>query len=224
MYIHRIKNILVAIAVITTIAGADSRLLEQFEGAFPPAGWSVVDNAGSGNIWMRNDAAGEPNQAAYGSGYSAAADASNSNSAWDSELRSPSVSLINFQNPVLTYASNFQDYAGNGDIWLDISTDGGTTWTTLRYSTADDPSGGTMENEDLSAYAGNIVVFRWRYVATSSSAWFWHIDDVNVTGISTGVPYPPTTVPLSTTAKWLLMLLFAATASLFLMRRQQTTL
>ncbi|HHN93774.1 MAG TPA: hypothetical protein ENK17_03320, partial [Anaerolineae bacterium] len=154
-------------------------LSEDFEGAFPPAGWTVYDNAGTGMMWHRNDYFGVGNQAAFGSGYSAAAHAYLSGAAWDTELWSPPVFLPG--DTILTYASNFQDYAGNGDMWLDISTDGGATWTNLRYQTTDDPFGGTFETEDLSAYTGQTVILRWRYSATSSTAWFWHIDDVKLT-------------------------------------------
>ncbi|RLD98804.1 MAG: hypothetical protein DRI92_03340, partial [Aquificota bacterium] len=131
----------------------------------------------------RNDYFGVGNQTAFGSGYSAAAHAYGSGAAWDTELWSPPVFLPD--NATLTYASNFQDYAGNGDIWLDISADGGNTWDNLRYQTSDDPPGGTFEVVDLSTYTGQTVILRWRYSATSSTAWYWHIDDVSI-----GVPAP----------------------------------
>jgi uncharacterized repeat protein (TIGR01451 family) len=155
-------------------------LHEDFEGAFPPAGWQVLDNAGTGMVWDRNDAFGEPNQCAFGSGYSAAAHAEGSGLAWDTELWSPPITLPPGSSAVLKYASNFQDYAGNGDIYLDVSTDGGMSWTNLRSQTADDPAGGTLEFEDLSTFAGETLVMRWVYTATDAAAWYWHIDDVQV--------------------------------------------
>jgi hypothetical protein len=158
-----------------------SGISERFERSFPPAGWTVIDNIGSGGTWNRNDAFGVPNRTGYGSGYSAAAEAYQSGIAWDTELWSPSIDM-NGASPQLTYASNFQDYVDNGEIWLDISTNGGANWTNLRYQTLDDPSGGTLETEDLSAYVTNTIILRWRYAASSSTAWYWHIDDVSIPG------------------------------------------
>jgi len=160
-------------------SGADVLLEEDFEGSFPPEGWYTTDDAGTGNVWMRNDEAGVINRCDYGSGYSAAAEASVSGTAWDTSLYSPEI-YIPYSNANLTYASNFQDFAGNGDMWLDISDDGGSSWTNLRTQSVDDPAGGTFEVEDLSTYTGQNVILRWRYVAASSSAWFWHIDNVTI--------------------------------------------
>ncbi|HDD24878.1 MAG TPA: hypothetical protein ENF52_05535, partial [Chloroflexi bacterium] len=178
--------------------GLQPLLFEDFEGAFPPAGWTVYDNAGTGMMWHRNDYFGAANETAFGSGYSAAAHAYGSGAAWDTELWSPPVFLPD--NATLTYASNFQDYAGNGDIWLDISADGGNTWDNLRYQTDDDPPGGTFEVVDLSAYTGQTVILRWRYSATSSTAWYWHIDDVKLTATTPWLSVAPaagTTAPVS---------------------------
>ena len=152
---------------------------EDFEGPFPPAGWTAADLAGTGNVWDRNDVFGEPNETP-GSGFSAAAQGDYDAGAEDTTLTTPPVDLSGMSSPELTYNSNFQDFAGNGEIWLHISGDGGATWTELRYQSDDDPSGGTSEVEDISAWAGETVQLRFWYSATSGSAWYWHVDDVVV--------------------------------------------
>jgi len=164
--------------------GVQTMLDETFEGSWPPAGWSVIDNTGSGAVWNRSDLVGAVNQTTGngGSGSSAAADPDNAGSGtgWDTELWSPVIDLTLAASATLTYASNFQDYAGNGDIWLDVSIDGGLTWTTIRNQTDDDPTGGTFETEDLAAFVGEEVILRWRYTCDSTTAWYWHIDNVYV--------------------------------------------
>jgi hypothetical protein len=164
-----------------TIIPLSTLLSEDFEGAFPPAGWQVFTNT-IGGEWARNDTLGHPNHCNFGDGFSAASGMNGSSGiAWDTELWSPPIDLSSVgEMALLRYASNFQDYAGNGEIWLDISTDSGTTWTNLRYQSSDDPVGGTLEEEDLSAYIGQTIMLRWRYAATSITSWYWHIDNVEV--------------------------------------------
>jgi hypothetical protein len=164
--------------------GVQTILQETFEGDWPAPGWQVIDNIGNANIWERSDLAGAVNRTTGvgGAGFSAAADpdAVDSAGGWNTELRSPVLDLASAASATLTYASNFQDFAGNGDIWLEASIDGGSTWTTLRTQTEDDPSGGTFETEDLGAFVGENVILRWRYVCTDDTAWYWHIDTVTV--------------------------------------------
>ncbi len=157
---------------------------EDFEGTFPPAGWQVVDNAGTGNIWFQSTV-----NHTNGSGRSAAADSDAVCNwlGWDTELWSPSLDLTAAVAPVLTYESNFQDYIGAGDAWLDVSTDGGMTWTNLSYWT--DDHGPTQEVVDLSAYAGQTIILRWRYSDNNDGcAWYWHIDDVTISDVSCAYP------------------------------------
>jgi len=174
---------------------SDQPLKESFEGTFPPTDWAVIDNAGAGEIWQRNDDRGVPNYCSSGSGYAAVAHPGDTNTAtWDTELRSPPIDLTKAIQATVQYASHFQDYAGNGEIWLDISIDGGATWANLRTQTSDDPPGGvpivggTLEIEDLSAYIGEVIVLRWRFQASNTAAWMWHMDEVV---IDTFTPAPP---------------------------------
>ena len=152
-------------------------LSESFEAPWIPAGWSTADNIGSGNLWSRNDTFGATNQTT-GTGFSAAAD-DLSGGDWDAELISPAVDLTGATTVSLLYKSNFQDFAGAGQAWLDISTDGGTIWSNLTYWT--DDWGPTDESINLDAYAGQTVNLRWRYTDDAYvGAWYWHIDDVQV--------------------------------------------
>jgi hypothetical protein len=151
---------------------------ETFEGGFPPLGWVVVNNGTDANkIWKRNDAWGSANVTG-GSGFSAAAGpTAGGNGPYDTELWSPLVTLPATPRNI-KFNSNFQDYAGNGDAYFQISTNGGGTWTTLLSYTVDDPGAGALRSADLTAYAGQTVIFRWRFVTGSTTAWFWQIDNV----------------------------------------------
>jgi hypothetical protein len=169
-----------------TVIPLSTVLYEDFEGTFPPAGWQVITNT-TGGQWDRNDALGQPNSVAnYGSGFSAAAGTNGgSGTAWDTELWSPAIDMSGLSAPILLqYASNFQDYAGNGNAYLDVSTDGGANWSNLYAQTDDDTGGsgggGVLREQDLSAYIGQTIHLRWRFVASSAIDWFWQIDNVNI--------------------------------------------
>ncbi|MBN2381737.1 hypothetical protein JXQ70_02545, partial [bacterium] len=161
------------------ISGNFLAISQDFEGSFPPAGWTVINNSGSD--WDRNDALGQVNYttANGGAGFCAAAGQDgNPGSTWDTELWSPPVDLTNALSAQVTYASNFKGYAGNDSIYLDISLDGGNNWTNLRTQTIDDPVDGTLEIEDLGAFLGNTVLLRWHYVAPATTSYYWHIDNI----------------------------------------------
>ncbi len=156
--------------------------VEDFEGAsFPPAGWAVTNTVGLEG-WNTNDYWGRVNST-LGSGLAAAADSDAYNLDMDTELRTPVIDLAGATVAELTFASNFQDYAGDGDAWVDLSTDSGLTWTNVFSQTQDDlggvGGGGVMRTVDLSAYAGQAIQLRFRY-ASPGDAWFWQVDDVVV--------------------------------------------
>lgn len=160
---------------------------EDFEGTWPPAEWQVVDNNGPGKNWVSNDSIGTTNWCQYGSGKAAAADSFYFKLGMDTSLISPPIRLFT-PKAYLGYASNFQDNATRGQIWLDISTNNGGSWSNLRYQTSDDPPstaltpGGTWEVEDLTPYVGKTVLLRWRYTDDNINpyGWYWYIDNIVV--------------------------------------------
>ena len=158
---------------------------ENFEIAVPPTGWLVFDNVGSGNVWARNDYFGRSNltTSVGGSGFSAAADsdATCDGSAWDTTLVSPPIDLTGTSAATLDFASYFQDYLGAGDAWVDVSTNGGLTWTNIFYQTEDDPSSGTHRTLNLSPFTGNVIYIAWTYSDNGDGcAWYWQIDSVKI--------------------------------------------
>ncbi|GAB4522999.1 MAG: hypothetical protein Fur0018_05420 [Anaerolineales bacterium] len=157
-------------------------LNEGFEGAWPPAGWNVVVNSGAG--WNTNTFWGRANITPGANGQAAGADSDAFGTGMDTELWSPPIDLTSATTATLVFDSNFQDFAGNGDAWVDISTDGGATWTNFHYRTTDEPATGTTYTYPLDAYTGNIVTLRWHF-ATPGWDWYWYIDDVSLTANNT---------------------------------------
>lgn len=153
---------------------------ETFEGSWPPAGWQVVVNKGAGwnltpSYWGRANLTG-------GSGEAAGADSDAYGGGMDTELWSAPIDLTGVSAAKLTFQSNFQDFAGAGDAWVDVSANNGLSWANVYYQTEDD-SGGTLRTIDLSAYAGKTILLRWHYDDNGMWAWFWQIDDVTVSDV-----------------------------------------
>ena len=171
-------------------------LNENFNGAFPPLGWTVVDNVNPGNSWKRNDAWGASNLVPGGSGFSADADSDSAGSGsgnFDTELRTPTFTMPATPRN-LKFKHNFNLLASTDRAYVDVTTNGGTSWTNLRTFTADST---TEQTIDVSAYASQSVMFRFRYVS-GDWMWYWQVDDVR-TSTPAGVDDVPVLVCEPTT-------------------------
>jgi uncharacterized repeat protein (TIGR01451 family) len=154
-------------------------LVQDFEGTFPPAGWTVVNNGGT-CVWQRNDQWGtaRPNTTG-GTGFCADADSDEcgSGTTMNTELRTSVFSLFGTTAPALFYRYDYNDLGVADQGTVDISTDGGTTWTNL-VTYLNDDRGPAYNIVDLSAYAGQVTVqLRFTYVAPGWDWWF-QVDDV----------------------------------------------
>jgi hypothetical protein len=111
----------------------------DFNGAaFPPAGWAVVP-AASTVTWMPSSQEPSDNENyTGGTGDAAAADSAVSNQSgdpFDTALVTPAIAVTSLHGAtVLKYKANYQ-YLFNDAFDLDISTDGGASWTTLSHWT-----------------------------------------------------------------------------------------
>jgi hypothetical protein len=93
----------------------------------------------------------------------------------DSSLISPVTDLSARTHPILSFGSDWYGYTGQaGD--LDLSVDGGTTWSNLRHYTASQ-RGPRTETVDLSAAAGKSAV-QVRFHFTGEFGYYWQVDDV----------------------------------------------
>ena len=164
-------------------------LEEDFEGTFPPTGWTVINNAVA-CAWDRNDLVGTSPRTNYagGDGYCADADADKCGSGatypMDTELLTPSMDLSPYVTASLTYVAAY-NYLSGDYADCDISIDGGTSWTTMLHWAIDHDAYGPGETVtlDLSPYCGNSdVIVRWHYFADSWD-YYYEIDQVNITAL-----------------------------------------
>jgi hypothetical protein len=161
-------------------------LYEPFEdvGALP-AGWKIIDNEGNGQVWKFDDPGSRTNLTG-GSGGFAIVDSDFY--AWagqqDTELRSPLLDFSREDSVSLEFDTDYFTYSGNAttDIAdVDISTDGGSTWTNVWQRTSTSYRGPIHETVDVSSLAGrqSEVMVRFHYY-DAEWEWWWQVDNVLV--------------------------------------------
>lgn len=170
---------------------------EDFNGRFPPSGWTVTNNVrGSSVVWNTDGYWGDQNWTG-GTGAAATADSNNAANfysyfgAYDTSLVSPLVDVSMLSaNPVLTYSLNYHNYSTDA-LDVDISVDGGA-WNTIQHLTSQNYGGlydlpGVVQKVQLGPYipAGTSTIqLRWRYydlvTGRFSQDWYAEVDDVGI--------------------------------------------
>jgi uncharacterized repeat protein (TIGR01451 family) len=172
-----------------SLGGLTTVLTQNFDGAFPPAGWTVVNNAPGGPVWSNLAGCGETGNFTNGSGDVACVSSDVFGAAeHDVELRTPAINLSTFGAPAaLTFTANYQNFANLDFFTVDVSTNGGGAWTNLLSWNEDHgtfrAAPGENVNLDISAYAGQADVrFRFRYFDpnTGDFNWYAQVDNVAV--------------------------------------------
>ncbi|MCX7680412.1 MAG: S8 family serine peptidase, partial [Anaerolineae bacterium] len=160
---------------------------EDFE-SWPPTGWSIINNgANLACVWESTAHTKRPNYTG-GSGYAADADSDWCGLDMDTELRTPVLDLSGASQAWLMFRSDFNDYQNQDHGYVDISTDGGATWTNLLHYDRQDYRGPRTEIINLTPYVGSAnTIIRFNYVAPDWD-WWWEVDEV---GIYLEEPTPP---------------------------------
>jgi S-layer homology domain len=159
-------------------------LNEGFDAGTLPAGWSVSQV--SGNATWQIYTAGDPctqfdGNRTGGAGPYAVLNSdcdSNGFEPDDSSLVTPAVDLGASANAVIRWANDFIDLGFGAVADVDVSTDGGTTWTNVWEAPGDVPGPGTQA-ADMSMAAGHANV-KARFHYNAFWAWWWQVDDVQV--------------------------------------------
>lgn len=158
-------------------------IFEQFEGGATPNGWTIKDNAGTGGVWSFNNPGGRTNLTG-GTGGFAIIDSDDAGSiAIDTEMISPTVNYTGSATATLEFDTDFNSWTSEvADV--DVSNDGGTTWTNVWKKTGADYRGPHHELLDITALAAgqSNVKVRFHYYNASFEYW-WEVDNVK-TGLA----------------------------------------
>lgn len=154
--------------------GSDG-VYETFDATSAPGGWTVVDNKGNGQVWTF-DNPGNRGNLAGGTGNFAIIDSDEygSGNSQDTSLVSPVVDLSAVTAPVIRFNQDFNYLAGEkADV--DLSIDGGETWTNVLRQSAD--VRGVKEIAIPAAAGKSAVQVRFHYY-DASYEWWWQVDNV----------------------------------------------
>ncbi|MFI6262620.1 S8 family serine peptidase [Micromonospora sp. NPDC051006] len=188
------KTLNVAVPVETTACttapgytfGSDGEY-ETFDGTTTPAGWSVVDHADSGQVWKFTDDGNRGNLTG-GTGNFAMIDSDNYGPGGDQDtsLVSPVVNLTDVAAPVVRFNQDF-NWLGDDRADVDLSLDGGATWTNVLRQAAD-ARGPRVTEIPIPQAAGQAQVqVRFHYY-DASYEWWWEVDNVLIGSQVTCVP------------------------------------
>jgi len=154
---------------------------ENFTTGVLPAGWSVVDNAGTGVVWRFDDPKPRGNLTG-GTGPFAIVDSDYAGpKAVDTLLRSPAFDLSGKTNVVLEFKYDFRWYSyGENEVAdADVSVNGGTTWINVWRRSGANDRGPKTARVDISSLAAGQADVRVRFhYYNAKYEWWWQVDDV----------------------------------------------
>ncbi|ALO98729.1 galactose oxidase [Streptomyces hygroscopicus subsp. limoneus] len=161
---------------------------EKFDSTAAPTGWTVDDKNGNGQTWAFNNPSRRTNLTG-GSGGFAIADSDNYGpvGTQDTSLISPVTDFSARTHPSLVFDTDY--FGANGQTAdIDLSVDGGQTWTNVWHHAEDSVRGPRTESVDLSQAAGKSAV-QVRFHFTGRYGWWWQVDDIFL-GQRTCAPTP----------------------------------
>ena len=151
-----------------------SEAFTGWTGSTPQDGWTVTDAAGNGQTWsFDNPGNRTPPPGSDGDFAIIDSDHFGSGNSQDSSLVSPVVDLSAQTSPELGFDTDYNGISGQvADV--DLSTDGGTTWTNVWEQTTSDVNGHV--SLPLPAAAGQAAV-QVRFHFTATWGWWWIVDN-----------------------------------------------
>ena len=152
-----------------------SGTFQSFDGTTAPTGWTVTNNTASGG-WEFDDP-GHRGNLTTGSGGFAIIDSDHlgTGNSQDTYLTSPVTDVSAIASPELDFATYYKPY-GNSAATVEVSVDGGTTWSAV-WSQTTGAVGGSKVSIPLPQAVGKTQV-QVRFHYTGTWAYYWELDNV----------------------------------------------
>ena len=157
-----------------------SVLDEAFEGAFPPAGWTVTPDGATGGAWESTTTTGRGNFTG-GAGDAADADSDWFGTGMTTTLTSPVMDVSAATTLTFEFKYDFNDFNGSDQGSVDVSNDGGATWTTVKSWAFADDRGPKTFTMDATALLGGSTQAQVRFTYDAPGwDWWFEVDDVKL--------------------------------------------
>ena len=163
-------------------------LFEDFSGGVVPPGWTVINESTGGvgfpTEWIIEDG-GEPcfnydGNLTGGEGFFAVADSDcpGPTTQMNTSLITPSVDMSSFSSAAIRFNQDYLSLGDNADV--EVSTDGGSSWTTVLGQTTDQrgPRLTSIDITGMAAGEADVQVNFHNYNA--NYAWWWQVDNIFV--------------------------------------------
>jgi N-acetylneuraminic acid mutarotase len=184
----------VSVKVDTVTCGAagyhfqQTGMTQAFDGASLPAGWTVTDDAGTGQTWGVTDPGGRGNLTGGSDGFAMVdSDTFGQGGVQDTSLVSPVTDLSTVASPTLEFANDYFGFS-NQTADVDYTIDGGATWQHVWQHATDSVRGPGTEAVPLPGAAGHSAV-QVRFRFTGHWGFWWELDNVFL-GNRACVPMP----------------------------------
>ena len=167
---------------ITDTGGITERF-NGWTGSTPQDGWTVTDNNGSGDSWAFGNDPTSEGEPPGSDGQFAIADSNRyyGSSPMDTSLVSPVVNLSGVSSPDIGFDASYLPDISGQTADVDLSLDGGQTWTTVWQQTTTAFQGFVNVPIPQAADQSDVQV-RFHYIAGTSYTWYWSLDNVAIGG------------------------------------------
>jgi hypothetical protein len=148
---------------------------QPFDGSSVPAGWTVINNTPAGG-WEFDDPHTRGNLTGGSGGFAIIdSDSLGIGNTEDTFLVSPVADLTGVSSPDLSFDGDYRSLLSTADV--DVSIDGGSTWTNVWERTNSDARGPSHYDIPLPG-AANQPNVQVRFHYTGTWAWWWEVDNV----------------------------------------------
>ncbi len=151
-----------------------------------------VSTGGGSAPWQRGAPTSGPGSALFGTNVWATSLGGDYNTNADEAIQkqTPVALTGGFSTYTLKFYHWYDTETGYDSGWVEISTDGGATWTKISPTYRGHDATWYTEQLDLTPYAGSSILFRFRFQSDGSITYpGWYIDSVSIRGET----YSPTT-------------------------------
>jgi len=164
--------------------GSGTPIDESFASGDPPSGWTLVNGGSGSQRWTTTNPGGRSAPSGITPPFEIIdSDYDGRGKTQDDSLITPAFSAAGATQVTLEFDTYYRDYDNNDFAYVDVSSDGGSTWTNVvTWDTKDVGSSTTASHQtlDITAAAAGSSNVKVRFHYVGKWGWYWMVDNVRV--------------------------------------------